>query len=473
MSDKYDGVNSNGQYELVITNLKATFFDVILREDGILGKLERQLEIEVNEEKKKELQVIINKKTETLNNTMKLVNELVAQVESLDAITKSLSVFEDKKVVVVHDNSDKKIEKDYKKDLEDGLKIQQGLEDSVQKIEEKIPVEHEIKEIENNKIDSENELEDDVVRTPLESAVKNEEIIPSVALEQTPEGHEIKEVIPDKIEAGINVAENNIQEVSGREPLFGNDLKETVEDDVVKAPIIIESETNVSEKKSGDIVPEIKVEPIVVTVDEKKGKVVPDVKPIVVPSFNDDVVKAEIEPVVSDKEKVVVPVSVEEDKAIEEKSVESTEPVVLVNETEKPVEVQAEVSDKIDDGVNNNVGLPRLRRTTGDTIKAILVTENQGNKLEESLKTQKSLLSIRDMLNGNEETVNTTINVNDKSDEQVVTEASIESMLEQANLLYKNGKIAEAKQMYDEISVLNQTLQKSDSANNGVVHVKA
>ena len=121
-------------------------------------------------------------------------------------------------------------------------------------------------------------------------------------------------------------------------------------------------------------------------------------------------------------------------------------------------------------------------KSSSEVSRAILTTKKQITKLRESKETQKALLSIRNMISNNPIAEQTVAVVDSSLDDEKVTEQQliasglleasfadkqkqIETMLEQANNLYKEGKAAEAQVMYDQISALNKELQE---ANKGV-----
>ena len=73
--------------------------------------------------------------------------------------------------------------------------------------------------------------------------------------------------------------------------------------------------------------------------------------------------------------------------------------------------------------------------------KAILVSEKQKNNLVTSKDIQEALLKNTVSKNVEEKPVN-----------------NIEAMMAQANALYKEGRVAEAQSLYDQISQLNREM---------------
>lgn len=98
--------------------------------------------------------------------------------------------------------------------------------------------------------------------------------------------------------------------------------------------------------------------------------------------------------------------------------------------------------EKVKSNVDSeNYNLEKFVRLTNNRVKAIIVNSTQLRKLRESLERQKQLLDF-----GPED-------VNSKSNEPI---ASIESLLEQASNLYKEGKIEESEKLYDQIRNMNK-----------------
>lgn len=91
--------------------------------------------------------------------------------------------------------------------------------------------------------------------------------------------------------------------------------------------------------------------------------------------------------------------------------------------------------------VNNNVKM-RILKMKSDRVKAILVSQKQMTKLRASKDLQKSVLDF-----GTAEGVSVS---NDS------VQSQIESLMAQASLLYKEGKMQEAQALYAKISELNK-----------------
>ena len=103
-------------------------------------------------------------------------------------------------------------------------------------------------------------------------------------------------------------------------------------------------------------------------------------------------------------------------------------------------------------------------KVSKDSPKAILTSLKQVTNLRSSYKTQNALLSSRGTI------ASRNINGVDSEVQELVdngllapSSENIEAMMNEANKLYQEGKINEAQEMYDQISILNKQLQESSS----------
>lgn len=155
------------------------------------------------------------------------------------------------------------------------------------------------------------------------------------------------------------------------------------------------------------------------------------------------------------------------DTSVKESEVEST---VDGSETSTQKE---EKTQQLDDDVENNdivvtVGIIQFVRVSSGAVKAILVTPRQFGNLLNSKGAQKFL--FEEWANSNEEQEKVE---NTQANRGIVQQQeAIEKMLNQANLLYKEGKTEEAQKMYDKISEMNNQLRLQSQVGAGVPFVK-
>lgn len=103
-------------------------------------------------------------------------------------------------------------------------------------------------------------------------------------------------------------------------------------------------------------------------------------------------------------------------------------------------------------------------KASQDPPKAILTSLKQVTNLRASYQTQNALLSSRGTI------ASRNVNGVDSEVQELVDNGllapspeNIEAMMNEANKLYQEGKINEAQEMYDQISILNKQLQESNS----------
>ena len=148
----------------------------------------------------------------------------------------------------------------------------------------------------------------------------------------------------------------------------------------------------------------------------------------------------------------------------EEPTIAPTEAVVadspsdaakVVEEAANPEPVEAVVEEKASD---------KITYTKVDTNKtrALLTSAKQIGNLRSSRSTKEALLNSIQKSNANNLETQLVENGLLPADTDTMKK-QVETMMEQANALYKDGKTAEAQAMYDKISELNKQIQENTS----------
>ena len=103
--------------------------------------------------------------------------------------------------------------------------------------------------------------------------------------------------------------------------------------------------------------------------------------------------------------------------------------------------------------------------TKVDTNKtrALLTSAKQIGNLRSSRSTQEALLNSRQMSNANNNLETQLVENGLLPADTDTMKKQVETMMEQANALYKEGKTVEAQAMYDKISELNKQIQENTS----------
>lgn len=174
----------------------------------------------------------------------------------------------------------------------------------------------------------------------------------------------------------------------------------------------------------------------------------------------------------SEKEEVqepLIPVDNTDDKKEESEEEINSDGVVLPfrddnNTSDGIVEVNTDTEEE-----GPLVKIPKekvvFEKDNSNDAKAILVSKNQRLNLDKSRDVQAAL--FQSLNNSDVFDIN---NSQDENQEELSFEEmqkKIEIMMEEANKLYQEGKVAEAQEKYEEISKLNKQIQNGDS-----VHVR-
>ena len=149
----------------------------------------------------------------------------------------------------------------------------------------------------------------------------------------------------------------------------------------------------------------------------------------------------------------------------EEPTIAPTEAVVadspsdaakVVEEAANPEPVEAVVEEKASD---------KITYTKVDTNKtrALLTSAKQIGNLRSSRSTQEALLNARQKSNANNNLETQLVENGLLPADTDTMKKQVETMMEQANALYKEGKTVEAQAMYDKISELNKQIQENTS----------
>lgn len=413
-------VYENKKYQSVVQSLKATFFDIVYQEENKLRSLQKSMEESSDNGEKEQLIGQISTHREKLDETMSLVDNLVHSIEELDLLTKNIVGFTSKEVVdKINDVKDENIKEAYQADLEIATKNQEQLQNSIM---------------------------NEVVENPTFDSAKQE------------------------IEQGLNDVVNGNEDAT-------IDTNSVVE---IQAPSV---EENV-------MIPEVQQEVV------ENDSFVPEVVDTVVetPEFVSEVGSSTVEPVAE------VPVN----DIVEEQPEINTE--FVLSPIDGDVVAEASVNDGID-SINNQLStigdiqqdiennpfltetekieeIQRFKRITNGVIKAILVTKKQYEKLAASRDSQKALLQAKESIGDNPIAVNTIPAIdasiqNEQNQEQSFIDngllvsdkqKELENLMEQANILYKEGKAEEAQAIYDKVSEMNKAMQENNSE--GVAIVK-
>lgn len=511
----------NRKYEVAVRDLKSILFDLVAIENGKLSDIEMRLSREINPDMQNRLQALYEKQNACLKRALEISSELSTSLMELDSYSKELNKLEKGNVAeMITELGDKKIEKAYQKDVlnakqerddiannmiktangleEDSMiqkgdiignirTIQQGVEgsdedsmaslqmpiekndvtfvtDDASKEDSEIAIESSAAgemEDSNDAIEPETSEEEDEVATEDEN---DEEIVSESTVDDEIEGaKDIAEtVVSDEEKAN---AENMATSADESEVVENS---ETYQDDSTAEEDgeIPEDKTeeNDSERVNSfndvsDLLPEIN---LTQNLEVEKNESVP------IPQVVNSEVTTPQETAGTDAEETVNN-SQQIDIPVVSDIVDKQEAIALENK---------KLSQEADMGIIQKI---KFLKSNADVTRAIITAKKQIANLRNSRETAKALLEVKRSVADIPIAVETKQAI-DKSleDEQAMEQKliangllepatvdkqrKIEEMLEKANSLYKEGKTEEARDMYDQISILNRESQVTDAA---------
>lgn len=445
MLTDYNYVYEDKKYEAVVKNLKATFFDVILREEAVLNNLESKIADEADESVRRQLSELWGKQNDNLVDTLAQVQALAASMRKLDSFVKELSMIDDKLVAQI------------------------------------------MREVDNVAPKENTEIKEKVAEVNTEEESKVEEVSQPIIDEGD---------IDIDFDPNFNIDPNT--DDNAFEPITENEEGTSAIEEPVEEPVLTEPSLN----------SDTSVNDIEVPTEEPQAENVADVPQQENENEEEiELPQVETDNIVSIPEETAENI-VSDEAVTDAKNVEPLVPN-FGNNTEKPSELNNIDSKKEDVAKEKHkVSVEKLLRESNDKVRAIIVSNAQYTKLANSFDTQEALMYARGVFSDEiieasnaslsvyrsdeqenvSEPMSTTIQlpgenqpqlvVNHGSDEmelvlptqtsinvvsnQTQNTHTIEQMLEQANELYKSGRTQDAQVMYDEISKMNQSIQNNN-----------
>lgn len=210
-----------------------------------------------------------------------------------------------------------------------------------------------------------------------------------------------------------------------------------IEEEVAKtATVVPESPQELVLPESTPLIP---IEEPAVAVQEA-----PSAAPVVEEPVSTPLIPLQEEPTIAPTEAVVADSPSDAAKVVEEAA--NLEPVEAV--------VEEKASDKI-----------TYTKVDTNKTRALLTSAKQIGNLRSSRSTQEeeALLNARQKSNANNNLETQLVENGLLPADTDTMKKQVETMMEQANALYKDGKTAEAQAMYDKISELNKQIQENTS----------
>lgn len=480
-------VYENQEYENVLVKIKAALMDIISSEENKLYEIEQKITTTTDEIFKEKLSKLCADERCALRQIIITMNTLSASLEKVDSYSKDLDSIEDeniKEIIAdlknenvnnISESLDSPVYKqgetiesinqdpDVVREINDyaDSKEEPVVEESVEQVPEEITTQEEPTEVQEEDIESSQEepimvQEQEEIAEPVEQTEEKETPVVEENDEETYPTEEQEETIEQ--------ATPTIEEKT--EP---TDQSEEISNEVEDTPISEQIEPEETITSSEEVVPEVSQEvqneeqvyenqPIETTIDntevvqEEQPENAPLI-PIVTEQTEQQQPRKEKEEQPSSEiveEDVVAPPSVDENGLEQEFS-----PSIPAIENQENVTYQEDLPKE---------PLMTFIKVSQDSPKAILTSLKQVTNLRSSYKTQNALLSSRGTI------ASRNINGVDSEVQELVdngllapSSENIEAMMNEANKLYQEGKINEAQEMYDQISILNKQLKESSS----------
>lgn len=461
-------VYENQEYENVLVKIKAALMDIISSEENKLYEIEQKITTTTDEIFKEKLSKLCADERCALRQIIITMNTLSASLEKVDSYSKDFDSIEDENI--------KEIIADLKN--ENVNNISESIESPVYKQEEAIESSQE----EPIMVQEQEEIAEPVEQTE-ENIVTEEKETPVV------EENDEETYPTEEPEETIEQAAPTIEEKT--EPI---EQSEDISNEVEDTPISEQIEPEETITSSEEVVPEVSQEvqneeqvyenqPIETPVDNTE--VVQEEQPEDAPVYDENVEEVAGEqpsqqisqeentpliPIVTEQTKQQQPSKEKEEQASSEIAEEDVVAPPSVDENVQQQEFNPSIpAIENQENVTYQEDLPKeplmtFIKASQDSPKAILTSLKQVTNLRSSYKTQNALLSSRGTI------ASRNINGVDSEVQELVdngllapSSENIEAMMNEANKLYQEGKINEAQEMYDQISILNKQLQESNS----------
>ena len=505
-------IYENQEYENVLVKIKAALMDIISSEENKLYEIEQKITTTTDESFKEKLSKLCADERCALRQIIITMNTLSASLEKVDSYSKDLDSIEDENIKeIIADlknenvnNISESVESPVYKQEETIESINQDpdvvreindyadskeepvVEESVEQVPEEITTQEEPTEVQEEAIESSQEepimvQEQEEIAEPVEQTEEKE----TPVVEENDEETYPKEEPEETIEQATPTIEEKTEPIEQSE-----DISNEVED----TPISEQIEPEETITSSEEVVPEVSQEvqneeqvyenqPIETPVDNTE--VVQEEQPEDAQVYDENVEEVADEqpseqisqeentpliPIVTEQTKQQQPSKETEEQASSEIAEEDVVAPPSVDENVQQQEFNPSIpAIENQENVTYQEDLPKeplmtFIKASQDSPKAILTSLKQVTNLRSSYKTQNALLSSRGTI------ASRNINGVDSEVQELVdngllapSSENIEAMMNEANKLYQEGKINEAQEMYDQISILNKQLQESSS----------
>lgn len=435
-------IYENQEYENVLVKIKAALMDIISSEENKLYEIEQKITTTTDEIFKEKLSKLCADERCALRQIIITMNTLSASLEKVDSYSKDLDSIEDENIKeIIADLKNENVNNISESVESPVYKQEEAIESSQEEpimVQEQEKIPEPIEQTEETEAPGVEENDEETIEQAAPTIEEKTEPIEqsediSNEVEDTPISEQIEP--EETITSSEEVVPEVSQEVQNEEQVYENqpietsvDNTEVVQEEQPEEASVYEEQKEVQEENT----------PLIPIVTEQTTQQQPSEEP-------EEQVSSEIA-----EEDVVAPPSVDENVQQQEFN-----PSIPAIENQENVTYQEDLPKE---------PLMTFIKASQDSPKAILTSLKQVTNLRSSYKTQNALLSSRGTI------ASRNINGVDSEVQELVdngllapSSENIEAMMNEANKLYQEGKINEAQEMYDQISILNKQLQESNS----------
>ena len=485
-------VFENKRYEVALTNIKATLFDIVTQEENKIAKLREEMFSPDKSDIQEELQALFVQEDSSLREVLSLSEQLTKALQQVDSCSRDLKQIEDQKlasiVATIHDGAHKEKPKLKKIKPEPVAEDTPVVETATEQVIGDVPAtEPELIMSYDDAVstvpapqstpDTQPDVVMEVIDTPEDAATtaappSTPDTQPDVIMEviDTPEDA-TKEGPPATEPELIMTYDDSVSTV--KEPASTPDTQPDVVMEVIDTPE--DTATTAPQSAPPEVVAKEEV-PSSAPADEtpSKEETIPSSGPLLTPIEESAPESSSVIPVIAPATEqtaetgpLIPPVTepiVESGPLIPPSTAGVSDAVIIpqiissdsVLDEAGPSSV-VDAPPVIDDG-----GSLVLHKRGTDDAKVIMISKKQAEKLDASLSTQEAFLSAKGIF-GNTGDAGLEQQLVDHGllapAEESVSPEDIESMMNQANALYSAGKVEEAQEMYNKISELNKKVQ--------------
>ena len=477
---------NNKKYEYVVRDLKATLFDIVVSEEAKIDEVKKRVDTENSAERKSELQNLCEQESLCLKRVVEMASELTETLKVLDSYSRDLETLNDQMISDLISNTSMN-------PVQAEPTIPVNSEDPIVEVNEMVPEENVVSSSQNEMMESQNNLPNGLVE--VSDFGKEQEASPEKEVDEKVEVQEVEAPVSsveaenvdssgqnNGVEESVeNASEENVQEGVGEENTKVVEQPVTIEETDTPEVTDASEEVKVEEavpNEEGFVLPSID-EGSTSPIEEAKVEeaAVPSEEGFVLPSIDEESTSPVVESVpeaVIDEGGIspVVEAPIEEAK-VEEAAVPSEEGFVLPSIDEG----DTISSEKTSGEAVNDIFI----RVNNDPVRAIIVNKKQKTKLQESREKQYALFSsmsnsftplIPEVVESPSVEITTEENTPVTEDSLIQNglleptvqdkQNQIVTLTNEAQNLYKEGKVEEAQAMLEKVSVLNKELQEAN-----------